>query len=364
MRSLLLAVAAALLYAAPAVAVSGGDTVDISTVPFVASTGGCTGTLIAPDRVLTAAHCVNDSSGVEFFVTVGADAGSENVPRSAVYTSTGVSIAPGFKLSFPFAHKRPQNAIAVNDVALVILDKPVANATPVTVAGPDDAAQLEQPGTPARLLGYGITKPFKLGSLPPRTPLQGGDLKLIGRAGCLKAYPHAVTVNEICARDDDRPLTQPCPGDSGGPLLVQTPNGPVQVGITSWGAEVKEKDCGVAHLPAVWMRVSKYHDFITAPDPPLRPNTRGKVTLSGKTTLTCHAPAFKGSESKLSYRWGIPRYRGHLIQDQPHPINAIKGATSNRFTRTSRTRGKKIACEVTASNGGGKWTVYSPSVAG
>ena len=234
----------------------------------------------------------------------------------------------------------------------------------MTVAGPDDAAQLEQPGTPARLLGYGITKPFKLGSLPPRTPLQGGDLKLIGRAGCLKAYPHAVTVNEICARDDDRPLTQPCPGDSGGPLLVQTPNGPVQVGITSWGAEVKEKDCGVAHLPAVWMRVSKYHDFITAPNPPLRPNTRGKVTLSGKTTLTCHAPAFKGSESKLSYRWGIPRYRGHLIQDQPHPINAIKGATSNRFKRTSRTRGKKIACEVTASNGGGKWTVYSPSVAG
>ena len=79
--------------------------------------------------------------------------------------------------------------------------------------------------------------------LPP-PPLQGGELKLIDTPSCLKAYPHAVTANEICGRDDDAPLTQPCPGDSGGPLLAQTVDGPVQIGVTSWGAEVKEKACG------------------------------------------------------------------------------------------------------------------------
>src|SRR4051812_24866090 len=136
MRFVPLAAVAALAYAAPALAVSGGETVDISTVPFVATTGGCTGTLIAPDRVPTAAHCVNDSSGVKFFITVAADPGTDNVPQSAVYTTTGVSVNPGFKLSFPFAHKRPQNATAVDDVAIVLLDRPVTNATPVAIAGP------------------------------------------------------------------------------------------------------------------------------------------------------------------------------------------------------------------------------------
>ena len=37
---------------------SGGASVDIATVPLVASNSACTGTLIAPDRVLAAAHCV------------------------------------------------------------------------------------------------------------------------------------------------------------------------------------------------------------------------------------------------------------------------------------------------------------------
>src|SRR4051794_41378638 len=47
------------LGASPALAVSRGTVTDDSAAPYMAYLGNCTGTLIAPDRVLTAAHCAN-----------------------------------------------------------------------------------------------------------------------------------------------------------------------------------------------------------------------------------------------------------------------------------------------------------------
>ena len=142
----------------------------------------------------------------------------------------------------------------------------------------------------------------------------------------------------------------------------------MQIGVTSWGAEVKDKACGAAHLPAVWMRVSAFHAFLTAPEPVLAPHTRAlKATLrrSGKHGLTCIAPAFEGSMAKVRFAWGIARFKGQLIQQIPHPLKLIAGATSSRFTTGGRaTRGKKIACRATAVNAGGSWTVFSPSVRG
>jgi secreted trypsin-like serine protease len=362
---LAMAILATLVAASPTSALSGGATVDIATVPFVVGTGSCTGTLIAPDRILTAAHCVEHAEA-PFFTFIGVDANDFPHPDSATYSVKEYSIAPGFKLQFPFAHKRPQNATAVNDVALAVLDRPVPGIAPVAVAGPGDAA-LEQPGKPVRLLGYGETSLVDRTHPPTLDPLQGGDLSLITKAACLKAYPKAVVSKEICAQDvsHDGALTQPCAGDSGGPLLAEGPSGPVQIGVTSWGAEVKDNGCGVARLPAVWMRVSSFHDFLTDPSPTFAPHAGGKVGLRGSHRLTCVAPSFGGSPAKLSYQWGIPRFKGRLIQQIPHPMRPIKGATSKHFTRGgSRTRGEKVACAVTAKNAGGDWTVYSRTVAG
>jgi hypothetical protein len=42
------------------------------------------------------------------------------------------------------------------------------------------------------------------------------------------------------------------------------------------------------------MRVSKFHDFLTAANPVFLPYTKGKVTLSGKGTLRCRAPTVTG----------------------------------------------------------------------
>src|SRR3954452_11920028 len=141
---------------APAFAVAGGASIDIATDPFMASNTACTATLIAPDRLLTAAHCVESTDPERSYVIVGADAHNVvSVPDANKYPLKGVSSAPGFKLAFPFAHRRPQNVTAVDDVALVVLAKPVVDAHPVAIAGPGDSA-LEQAGRSVRVLGYGV----------------------------------------------------------------------------------------------------------------------------------------------------------------------------------------------------------------
>ena len=77
----LLTVALCLLAAAPAGAVVGGSPLDEAQVPWFANLG-CGGSLVAPDRVLTAAHCVGD------------DAPAGLTVAGQVHTVKGVSLAP------------------------------------------------------------------------------------------------------------------------------------------------------------------------------------------------------------------------------------------------------------------------------
>jgi Trypsin len=92
----------------------------IAGAPYVAwLREGCTGTLIAPDRILTAGHCLSEFTPVGFSVIVGRD-GNALVPfgrdrfQGAIahggIPALGFSVNPGFKESFPFAHKSSQNA--------------------------------------------------------------------------------------------------------------------------------------------------------------------------------------------------------------------------------------------------------------
>jgi len=48
-----------------------------------------------------------------------------------------------------------------------------------------------------------------------------------------------------------------CHADSGGPLFIQAPNGPILVGIVSWG-----NGCAQPNSPGVYTRISKVKDWI------------------------------------------------------------------------------------------------------
>ena len=91
LRTGLLACVTFLLLAAPAGAVVGGSPQDPAAVPWYADVGICGGTLIAPDRVMTAAHCVRGRS----LGSLGTGVEASTAPPSASRWPPAGSIATG-----------------------------------------------------------------------------------------------------------------------------------------------------------------------------------------------------------------------------------------------------------------------------
>jgi len=183
-------------------------------------------------------------------------------------------------------------------------------------------------------------------------------MTVISPADCKRAYPHAIIPSEICGQDLSArrpPLVQACPGDSGGPFIRQTPAGPVQIGVTSWGPEVKDARCGFRHLPGVYMRTSAFASFINDPNPVIEPfptdpeHDCTHVTGVPKVgqTLTCTPAHFGGSPATLSYRW---------------IFNFKTISKKQTVVATKAMAGHHVGCHVTARNAGGSFTDFSPRV--
>ena len=161
----------------------------------------CSGALIAPDVVLTAAHCLN-IFGPEgpYEIFFGAQLLPE--PQGRFVRAAGAVRHPDYE---PQTH--------AFDVALLRL------ATPVDVpplALPEASLSLAQ-GTPARVLGFGDTKDV---NAPAGRRRQGTLSVLEVSASAFRAGPAP---------------GMSCVGDSGGPVLVNIGEREVLAGITVSG---------------------------------------------------------------------------------------------------------------------------------
>ncbi|MEU2676478.1 trypsin-like serine protease [Streptomyces sp. NPDC007107] len=222
----------------------------------------CGGTLVAPNKVMTAAHCVTDENGKALNM-VGQGlvlAGTAKLAGGPNDEGTAVSITRSY-----FAGSYNADAID-NDVALLTLSKPLSY-TPAQPASYGDNARYTA-GTVATTYGWGMT-----GSDYDFSPLSDTLLRLEqplrSDAECSESLDTAVSTpgaykpgHMICAgvggTGNDSTGKATCPGDSGSPMFV---SGRV-IGITSWGVASQTEACNMRGTYDVYTKVATYYRSI------------------------------------------------------------------------------------------------------
>jgi secreted trypsin-like serine protease len=212
-----LALTTATLLAGSAAAMVGGATPGNQDLArhVVAITGAsgsvCTGTAIARDLVLTAAHCVRPG---DKFEAIELD-GTRRPQRTGV-----VSFEQHPQFNFEAANNARVNA----DLALLKLAKPLsAHVTPA----PLGARDFFPAGDHFTVAGFGSVNGLGDGTFGR---LLAGDLAAVNRQ-----YDLQLRLIDPTTRGES-PGISACSGDSGGPVFEYTSVGLVLVGVVSWAA--------------------------------------------------------------------------------------------------------------------------------
>jgi secreted trypsin-like serine protease len=238
----MLAAACLALAAAPASAIVGGNDASPGEYPSVAKVSygvfSCTGTLIAPDTVLTAGHCSSVDAGVVgtpitwpaplIDVRIGGhrDGEGERVPVSRVFAHENYLATSGY------------------DISLLRLSRNSTKA-PTKVAGSGERS-IWNAGVLETIVGWGVTEEDG----DPPAVLQEAQVPITTDAYCSGAYGDFDASTMVCAGYPEGGVDT-CQGDSGGPMFGRGADGGLRVvGSTSFG-----EGCARPDKPGVYGRV-------------------------------------------------------------------------------------------------------------
>jgi trypsin len=306
-RALVLVLATAALLpvgARPAGAVAGGTPADPGEWPWqvlllVEGGAWCGGSLLAPDIVLTAAHC-----------TDGMDAGAFEVLAGTVEVDGDGQRRDVAQID---QHEGYDDVEIRNDLSLLVLASPFELGEDIAVvqlADADTTAALAEEGDRAVVTGFGATGEIE----EPSDVLLEAEVQTYADDRCESLYAEdgeqVFGDTQVCA-GDDRGHIDACFGDSGGPLVVPADDERTewfQIGIVSWGA-----GCGQPRRPTIYTEVAAFADWLgsrgVGPEGSQRFEgggaripARGSVGKASRYPLTIEVDGFEGDLEAASVR--------------------------------------------------------------
>jgi hypothetical protein len=335
--------------ASPASGVVGGNEASVQSAPWAVSirqatrSGAllCSGAVLDPLHVLTAAHCVFDLNGViavPSALTVRAGTSNFTAPAAGdAQQERGVSsfrVHPGYTwLTF----------LTPDDVAVLALSDPLDFGTPQVQAAPLPSGSGFYPdGASVTLAGFGRQS----GGGAPDGSLNALSGTIDEQGECGGFSNRVLPYNDAIAFCAAAPAAALCNGDSGAVLV--TADGPhTIVGIASAGATGCTPG---SHALYTNVEAPEILEFIRGDDqPPAAP----RATLATFVDLAAAPPLRAGSTVRCtSDNWdGSPSLTYEFFDTRTHEV--LQRDARGSFVLTARTVGSTIACRAIATNAGG-----------